>query len=753
MTRLRTPTVLQMEAAECGAAALGIILGYHGRHVSLEALRAACGVSRDGSKAGNIARAARGYGLVASGKRYDISELRAATLPAIVFWNFNHFVVVEGFGPGVVYLNDPAIGPCKVSDEEFGKAYTGVALVFERGPDFRPGGERRSLRRALAARLQGSRGGFAFVLLATLGLVLPGIVLPVFTQVFVDRVLIEGMDDWLGPLLLGMSLTLAVRTGLTALQRTQLLRLEMRLAMTASATFLWHVLRLPVSFFSQRYAGDIGQRVSANDRIAKLLAGDLASNAANALSLVFFAAIMLQYDVTLTLVGIAMAALNLVTLRALARRRRDGNRRLLQDRGRWIAVTIGGIETIETIKANGAEHDFFARWAGHLAKVNNAQVALELQSRLLAVLPTVLNALVSVAILALGGARVIGGELSVGMLVAFQSLMASFLQPITNLMGLAGTLQEAEGDLARLDDVLNHPVDAASRTRPAPAIASTDGARSPLAPPSPSAPRDGSGETNGLASGASIDTPVASRESKAGSLSLRDVSFGYSRLEPPLIEHFDLEIGPGRRVALVGGSGSGKSTIARLVLGVHQPWSGQVLVDGVPRETLPPERLHATLGGVDQDIVLFEGTVRENLTLWDATLPQQDLIEAARDACIHDVIAARPGGYEAEVGESGANWSGGQRQRLEIARALATRPRVLVLDEATAALDALTEAEIDANLRRRGCACLIVAHRLSTLRDCDEIIVLDGGKVSERGTHDELVRRDGAYRSLIEAAR
>jgi ABC-type bacteriocin/lantibiotic exporter with double-glycine peptidase domain len=332
------------------------------------------------------------------------------------------------------------------------------------------------------------------------------------------------------------------------------------------------------------------------------------------------------------------------------------------------------------------------------------------------VLPNVLSALVSIAILALGGARVIAGEMSVGMLVAFQSLMASFLQPVTNLMGLAGTLQEAEGDLARLDDVLNHPVQVATAAGTAPVAA-------------------------------------AASSSAPGSLELRDVTFGYSKLEPPLIEHFNLRIGAGQRIALVGGSGSGKSTVARLAMGVHEPWSGEVLIDGVPRAEWPPARLHATLGGIDQDIVLFGGTVRDNLSLWDATLPQEDLIEATRDACIHDVIAARSGGYEAEVGESGANFSGGQRQRLEIARALAAKPRILVMDEATAALDAMTEEQIDANVRRRGCACLIVAHRLSTLRDCEEIVVLAQGKVAERGTHAELMALRGAYHDLIEAGR
>lgn len=710
-SRVRTPTVLQMEAVECGAASLAIILAHFGRFVPLEELRIACGISRDGSKASNVVKAARGYGLTANGKRLEIQELHQQKLPFVVFWNFNHFLVVEGFGSGIVYLNDPGCGPRKVTDEEFNKAYTGVTLVFEPGAEFKKGGEQRSLLKALLPRLKGSKSAFSFVVLASLALVIPGLVMPVFTQVFVDSYLVGRMDDWVKPLLLGMALTALLRASLTWLQQSQLLRMEMRLALTASGIFFWHVLRLPVEFFSQRYAGDISQRVASNDRIARILSGDLATNAVNVIALIFYAAIMLQYDWILTLVGILITGINLVTLKYISRLRKDGNMKLLQDRGKLMATTMGGIQTIETIKATGGEGDFFMRWSGYKAKVNNTEQQLELYTRLLSVLPNLLNALVTVAILGLGGARVIAGDLTVGMLVAFQSLMSSFTQPVTNLMGLAGKLQEAEGDLTRLDDVLHYPMEDRFRT-----------------PPS-----------------GSNDAP----RQLQGYLELRELTFGYSHLEPPLIENFNLQLAPGQRVALVGGSGSGKSTVSKLVMGIHQPWSGQVLLDGIPREQIPAAALNATLAGVDQEVYLFEGTIRDNLTLWDQTVSELDMVQAAKDACIHDMIASRVGGYDAKVGEGGANFSGGQGQRLEIARALAISPRILVMDEATAALDPVTEKIIDDHVRRRGCACLIVAHRLSTIRDCDEIIVMDRGKVVERGNHDQLIAIGGVYHHLI----
>ncbi len=711
--RVRTPTVLQMEAVECGAASLAIILAYYGRFVPLEELRIACGISRDGSKASNVVKAARGYGLAAKGMRLDVAALRRQKLPCVVFWNFNHFLVVEGFGEGRVYLNDPGSGPRKVTTEEFDKAYTGVALSFEPGPEFQKGGERRGMFKSLRPRMKGSETALGFVILASLGLVVPGLVVPVFSQVFVDNYLIQRMDDWVKPLLLGMALTAVLRAALTWLQQVYLLRLEVRLALTASGTFFWHVLRLPIEFFSQRYTGDISQRVGSNDRIARLLSGELATNAVNVIAMIFYVAIMIQYDWVLTLVGIVITGLNLAALKYISRLRKDGNMKLLQDNGKLMATTMGGIQTIETIKATGGESDFFMRWSGYKAKVTNTEQELEFYTRLVSALPVLLSALTTVAILGLGGWRVIAGELTVGMLVAFQSLMSSFTQPITNLMGLASKFQEAEGDLTRLDDVLRYPIEERFR---APAPAAT-----------------------GLAG------------KLQGHLELRNLTFGYSRLEPPLIENFNLRLAPGQRVALVGGSGSGKSTVSKLVMGINPLWSGEVLFDGIARAQVPADMLYATLGGIDQEVYLFEGTVRDNLTLWDETLPEADMVRAAQDACIHDVIASRAGGYDAAVGERGANFSGGQGQRLEIARALAANPRILVMDEATAALDAVTEKMIDDHIRRRGCTCLIVAHRLSTIRDCDEIIVMDRGKVVERGNHDQLLALNGVYRGLIGA--
>lgn len=717
-TRVHTPTVLQMEAVECGAAALGIILAFHGRHVALEELRVACGISRDGSKASNVVRAARTYGLVAKGMRLEIAALQQQTFPVILFWNFNHFVVLEGFGNDCAYLNDPAAGPRKVSSGEFEKAYTGVTLGFHPGPDFVPGGHPQSLLQVLASRLASVKSAVWFVFLASLMLVIPGLLIPVFSQIFVDDYLIGRLDGWIKPLLLGMLLTALVRGVLTWLQQKYLLRLEMQLSMASSATFFWHVLRLPATFFSQRYASDISQRVEANNRIAQLLSGELATNAVNLITLVFYLAVMLTYSWHLTLVGVTLTALNLLALRRLMRLRTDGNMLLLQDRGKLMATTIGGIQTIETIKATGAEHDFFARWSGYKAKVCNTEQRLEFYTRLLAALPGLLNGLITVAILGLGGMQVMEGSMTVGMLVAFQSLMTSFTTPVGNLMGLAARYQEAKGDMTRLEDVTRYPLDECF---------------TPFAAAQPS----------------TANAPAPGK--LQGHLQLRNICFGYSRLEPALIEDFNLTLAPGKRVALVGSSGSGKSTVARLVMGLQQPWSGEVLLDGKPRAQIERNLLAGSLAGVAQEPYLFAGTVRDNLTLWDSTLPQEAMLLAAHDAQIHEAIAARPDGYDSKVGDEGAGFSGGQMQRIDIARALAGNPSILVLDEATSALDPITEMQIDQNIRARGCACLIVAHRLSTVRDADEIIVMAQGRIAERGTHDELLARNGAYSQLIRA--
>ncbi len=713
--RARVPTVLQMEAVECGAAALAMVLAYFGRFVPLEELRVACGVSRDGSKASNMLRGARTYGLAGRGFRREPEALVDLPLPVILHWNFNHFVVLEGIRGGRVYLNDPAAGPRTVSNEELDDAFTGVALTFEPGPDFKRGGVRRRLIAALAARLAGSQAAVAYVIGAGLLLVAPGLVVPTFSRLFIDDVLVHGAVDLMKPLFLAMSVTVAVLAAMTWLQYRSLLRLETKFAVTTSSRFLWHVMHLPMQFFTQRFAGDIGSRVAINDRIAYLLSGELAASTIATCMAVFYAALMWQYDPMMAGVALAIAGLNVVALRYFSGTRVDLNQRLLHDQSRMLGTAMGGLQSIETLKAMGAESDLFSRWSGYQAKAVGSEQQLKVQTEMLSAVPRLLTPVAMALILGAGGLRVMDGTVSMGMLVAFQALMNGFIAPLNKMVDLGSTLQEVKGDLARLDDVL------AAKADVPPATTGSDSA-----------------------------TPSAAKLS--GYLELRNVCFGYSPLDPPLIKDFNLTLRPGSRVALVGGSGCGKTTIARLVCGLYQPWSGDVLFDGMARSEIPRPLMTSSFSVVDQEVFLFEGTIRDNLTLWDDTIDEADVVRAAMDACMHDEIAARPGQYRSGVEEGGRNFSGGQRQRLEIARALVGSPAVLALDEATSALDPTTEAQIDDNLRRRGCTCLIVAHRLSTIRDCDEILVLDLGAIVQRGTHDEMKDAPGPYSRLIAAA-
>jgi len=712
--RVKTPTVLQMEAVECGAAALGIILGYYGRIVPLEELRIACGVSRDGSKASNMVKAARQYGLVAEGFRYEVGDLKGVRLPAIVFWNFNHFLVVEGFARGKVYLNDPATGPRAITTEEFDKGFTGVILTFQPGPTFTRGGAKRSLASALTSRLAGARPALLFALLISLALLLLQLIIPAFTRVFIDQYLVGHQSAWIAPLLVAMALTAGTVALGTWLQQRALLRLETKLSLTASSKFLWHVLRLPMVFFAQRSAGEISTRVTINDTVAKLLSGDLATNVLGAALIVVFVFLMARYDSVLTLVAIGIAVLNLVALRWVSRTRTDQNQKLLMVRGQLTGAATNGLQSIETLKAGGTESDFFARWAGYQARVMNAEQTLGLSTRVLGAVPSFLAALNTAVILVVGGIRIIDGGISVGTLVGFQLLVGFFMMPIANLVTLGASIQETEGAMKRLDDVLRYPVDSS--------VMNGEEAVAPDA-----APR------------------------LSGHVELRHVTFGYSRLEPPLIENFSLTLTPGARVALVGATASGKSTIAKLVAALYEAWEGEILFDGMPRRAIPQTLMTTSLAVANQDIALFEGTIKDNLTMWDATIPNDSVVQAAKDAHIHDDIASRPGGYGYRIQEDGRNFSGGQRQRLEIAGALAGNPSILVLDEAMSALDPVTEKIIDDNIRRRGCTCLVIAHRLSTIRDCDEIIVLERGKVVQRGTHEQMRRGDGPYARLIKA--
>lgn len=717
--RVKTPTVIQMESVECGAAALAIVLGYYGRIVPLPELRISCGVSRDGSKASNMVKAARIYGMQAKGFKKDPKQLKEICPPFIVFWNFNHFLVVEGFIDNRVYLNDPGGGPRTVSFQEFDRAYTGIVLIMEPGPDFKKGGRKPSIIGSLYKRLKASFGAIAYCILAGLLLVIPGLAVAVFSQVFVDNILVENRINWLRPLILGIILTALVQALLTLLQFRYLRHLQIKLSVAMSGNFLWHVLRLPARFYAQRFAGEIGDRVKLNTKVASVLSGQLAKTVIDTIVIIFYAAVMFAYDWVLTLIGIFFSAINVVLLQWVARKRKDTYSRLTQDGGKLAGVGIAALQSIETLKSAALESDFFARWSGYYAKTNNAQQELGMTNQMLGILPSLVTSLTTLFLLVVGGLRVMNGELSIGMLVAFQSLMGRFQQPVNTLVGFASTLQELEGDLNRLDDVLDNEVDGQVE-------------------------REAQPQTS-LQAYTNISFKLK------GSLELRDLTFGYARVNPPLVENLNLSLQPGQRVALVGGSGSGKSTVAKLVAGLYEPWSGEILLDGISRNNIPREVLTNSLSMVEQDIFLFGGTVRDNLTLWDSTIPNHQLIRACEDAAILEPVLAIPGGLEGNLLEGAGNLSGGQRQRLEIARALVNDPSILVMDEATSALDAETEKIIDQNLRRRGCSCLIVAHRLSTIRDCDEIIVLEQGNVVQRGTHEQMKDVDGAYAQLIKS--
>lgn len=713
--RVNCPCVLQMEAAECGAASLAMILAYHGRHVPLEELRHACGVSRDGSKASNILKAARKYGLTAKGFKKELDELWELVTPYIVFWNFNHFLVVLGHDRTRVFLNDPAGGPRTVSRAEFDEGYTGVVLTFEPGEEFSRGGLKPGVVQALSRRLAGSREPLLYTFLAGLLLILPMMTVPIFTQIFVDQILVQQMEDWLRPLLIGMGVCYALMGALSLLELSLLSRLRLKLAIAMSGRFLWHCIRLPAAFFAQRFPGEIASRIDLNEKAAQEIAGPLARSFVDAVKLLVFAALMAAYDVGLTGVALALASLNFVALRLVERQNTDASLRLGMDFGKAAGVSIAGLQSIETLKSSGLEGDFFARWAGYYTKAVNTQQEIGARNLIVGSLPGLLNALTVMLVLVLGGFRVIEGHMSIGMLVAYQGMMANFQTPLSNLVSFGQRLQWLAADLARVDDVTANPVDVEAEERP-------------LEEGSP-------GEPVRL----------------SGHLELRGVSFGYNRLEPPLIERFDLVLKPGQRVALVGPSGSGKSTLARLILGLYQPWEGEILLDGRPRRSIPRPVLNQAVAMVDQDLFLFSGSVRDNLTMWDDTATDREILEACKEADVHEVIARMPGSYQGALKEGATNLSGGQRQRIEIARALARNPAILVLDEATSALDSESERVIDRNIRRRGCTCVIVAHRLSTIKDCDEIIVFDRGRIVQRGTHEELKQAPGLYADLVQS--
>ena len=712
-TRVKVPTILQMEATECGAASLSMILSHYNLWLPLEKLRQECGVNRDGSKASCVIRAARNRGCDANGYRWNADRLKELMVfPLIIHWEFNHFVVLEGIKGDTVYLNDPAMGRRTVKWDEFRTSYTGVALRVVPNENFKPEGERYNIFKDVAIKLSRDKWAVLFILLLNLGMIIPGLASPVFTQVFLDDILAKKHTSWMFNFCLAMTVAWVVSGVMTWLQAVILTRWQKKLTLADSSSFFWHLLRLPMQFFNQRFAGEVASRVNFNESIAGVLSGPAALAMLNFLVAIFYLLLLLQYDVTLTLIGVFFSAIDIIVFFALRRHLTDLNMKIQQDAGKEYGTAMNGLMMIETIKANGNESDFFAKWAGYRAKVLKAGQDVAIWQMTATIIPTLLGGINGALIMTLGGFSIMEGALTAGMFTAFQSLMGSFQAPVNSLLGLGSTLQSTEMQMQRLNDVRKYEID----------------------------------DLNCREEKISNE-PVARLN---GELELKDVDFGYSPLEKPLINKLSLHIEPGHWVAVVGASGSGKSTVAKVVTGIYEEWSGEVRFDGVKRRELPRAVIVNSISAVDQDVFQITGTIAQNLSLFDDSVRRSDIIQAAKDACIHEDILQLDKGYDSEVSEGGLNFSGGQRQRLEIARALANNPSLLILDEATSALDPMTEQTVLENIRRRGCSCLIVAHRLSTIRDCDEIIVLHQGVVVERGTHKEMMKHDGPYRRLIE---
>ncbi len=706
----KVPVIMQLEALECGAASLAMIMAYYGKWVPLEQVRLDCGVSRDGSKAKNIYLAAENYGFEVKAYRASPESVKEnGKFPCIIHWNMNHFVVLNGFRGNHVYINDPARGTVKISWDEFDKAFTGIVLEPVPSPDFKPGGKRKSTLDFAAKRLAGTGAAVVFVMLTTAISYLFGIADSVTSRIFIDRLLTGINKDWVNPFMLIMIFLAAINLTVSWVQTIYSLKINGKMAIAGNASYMWKVLHLPMEFFSQRLAGDIQSRAGMNASIAGTLVGTFAPLLLNTVMMIFYLVLMIRQSVLLTLIGFSTLILNIIMSRIISNRRINITRVQMRDSAKLESTTASGIEMIETIKASGAENGFFQKWAGFQASVNAQNVKAAKEQQFIGIIPAFFSTVANYAVLIAGVYLTMDGRFTLGSVLMFQGFLGSFMSPAMTLISAGQTIQEMRTQMERIEDVMEYPDDP------------------------------------------SLDNePVIEKTGKLkGNILIKNITFGYSRLEEPVIKDFSLSLKTGERVAIVGSSGSGKSTMSKLISGLYQPWSGEILFDGHKRSDYPREVMTGSIAVVDQDITVFEDTISNNIKMWNDDIQDFEVILAARDAMLHDDITKLPGGYEYKLQSGGKNISGGQRQRMEIARVLAQDPSIIILDEATSALDAKTEYGVINAIRDRGITCIVIAHRLSTIRDCDEIIVLDHGEIAERGTHDELMTKGGIYSDLV----
>lgn len=708
----KVPVILQMESLECGAASLAMVLAYYKKFIPLEQLRSDCNVSRDGSTAKYINLAARHHGLEAKGYRMSAEKLKEQTeFPMIIHWNFNHFVVLCGFKRNKAIINDPAAGRTSVDMEEFDRSFTGIALKFKPSESFVPSGKPKSVFSFIKNRLKGCAAPLTFVL--TMGFIISilELVKSVFYKLYTDEVLIDGTSDKMHPLMTAMMIVLFVGFIAEILKNTYLTKLQAKMSISSSSSFMWHILRLPVEFFSQRFAGDISSRQQSNNSIADSLCTQLAPVLLSVVMIGIYLAVMIYYSTSMAMIGIVLAVINILIMRMTSRHNANAAKSIQRDSGKLSGIMIAAVSMIETIKASGAESEFFEKISGYQNKYNNSMLYLRRRNTMTGIIPQILSGFSTGAVLIIGVYNIFSGNFTIGALMAFQSFMNLFLSPVGSLVNSIQVFQDMSGSMERVEDVMNYKTDV------------------------------------------DFDPVISAKEYEklSGEVELKGISFGYSALAPAIIENFSLKAKKGSMTALVGGSGSVKSTLAKIISGLYPQRSGELLFDGKPLKEIDRYVFTGSVAVVDQNISLFSDTIKDNITMWDSTIPEEIIVQACKDACIHDDIMVLKDGYDSLIAEGGGNFSGGQRQRLEIARAFAAQPSIIILDEATSALDPTTEKLVMDAVKRRGMTCFVIAHRLSTIRDADEIIMLEYGKEAERGTHSQLIEKDGKYAALVKS--
>lgn len=705
----RVPMIMQLEMLECGAACFAMIMGYYGKWITLEQARIDCGVSRDGSSAKNIMRAAKGYGMEVHAYKLEPEALfKEGPFPCMIHWGFNHFVVLDGFHGNKAVLNDPARGRLVVSWEEFDREFTGVCMTMAPGPDFVPEGARKNVWKYAGERIKGTGSSTIFVALTTVIIAFLGILQPIFNQVFLDRLLTGTNKDWLFGFLVVLGVYSGVLVLMSWINAIYGLKIQGKISAVGNSSYLWKILRLPMQFFDQRLPGDLVERQSTNASIAGDLVNTFGPLVINSWMMVFYLVLMLRRSLFLTMIGVGSLAINLLVSGWITQRRVNIQRVQMRDQSKFSSAVVTGIDMIETIKASGVEKGYFARLSGYQASVNEGETRFAKFNQWLEIIPRLCGALANLAVLGYGMDLVLNGEMTLGMIMAFQGFLNAFTAPATSMVSAGQSLQEMLTQMERVDDVMNYENDAWFQEREI----------------------------------------IERQEKLSGQIELKNVTFGYSRFAAPVIENFSMKVKPGEKIAIVGASGCGKSTLVKLLTGLSNAWSGEILFDGIEISKMDRDIFTASVSVVDQEVILFDDTIANNISMWDDTMEDGDIITAAKDAQIHEDIR-KAGGYQNKIQEEGRDLSGGQRQRLEIARALAKNPSICILDEATSALDAKTEYEVVNAISKRGITCIVVAHRLSTIRDCDEIIVLDQGQIVESGTHEELMKLDGFYKMLI----